>query len=510
MKKIFTLILCFVIAFNVPYYGVAENNTIVDESISQIVAVEEDVTLSTQAVPNRIVDGAVYNIINVGSGKYLNVHYGVDANGTNVYQWTADGSVEQKFTFRYNSATNSYKIYAMCSSAGNNRVIDIVRNGASLSHGQNVDIWTPIDDTAQYFEISYISSGKYYIRPKAYNSLYLTAYGNSNGTAGGTTATSAGNVFVSLYDGTAYQQWIIHEVSAGAATPLGYIGDVNDNVITGWAWRSDIPNTPIDVHIYITNISTGAQTVFVVKADIYRSDVQAVGCGNGYHGFSLSMDWTVFPYGTYSVSAYAIGHNGNNPVLNFCPKTYVVANTIGYKGYAVYRDLTFWPSLLTGDWHAGIMNKEYSTEVNCVIDMPGSNSSIVERGWSAFLGGEPYRGTYKPKSNLLSHHDRIAVVAMARILKTKDISYTFDKQLDADLSTATTKIQPDDITKIRCDGLIEYCYEYYGYRIFGSDTLWDISKPSQSNLDHHKGMTDIMPKEQALSYMDLVTNSVPQ
>ena len=99
---------------------------------------------------------------------------------------------------------------------------------------------------------------------------------------------------------------------------------------------------------------------------------------------------------------------------------------------------------------------------------------------------------------------------MARILKTKDISYTFDKQLDADLSTATTKIQPDDITKIRCDGLIEYCYEYYGYRIFGSDTLWDISKPSQSNLDHHKGMTDIMPKEQALSYMDLVTNSVPQ
>ena len=49
-------------------------------------------------------------------------------NGTNVIQWTNDGSIEQKFRLVYNSR-DSYKLHAMCSSKGSNRVVDIYKNG---------------------------------------------------------------------------------------------------------------------------------------------------------------------------------------------------------------------------------------------------------------------------------------------------------------------------------------------------------------------------------------------
>lgn len=39
----------------------------------------------------------VYHLINKASGKCLNVNYGTDANGTNVNQYTKDGSREQYF-----------------------------------------------------------------------------------------------------------------------------------------------------------------------------------------------------------------------------------------------------------------------------------------------------------------------------------------------------------------------------------------------------------------------------
>lgn len=179
----------------------------------------EDTNIQLKNTVSTITSGAVYNIINAGSGKYLNVHYGIDSNNTNVYQYTCDYSTEQKFKTVYYSSTGSYKIHAMCSSNGNNRVLDIVRNGASLSDGQNVDIWTQVDDTAQYWKIISIGDGVYKICPTANTSLALTAYGTANGTSTGTSSTSAGNVYISTYTGSANQMWTFQEISTGAATP---------------------------------------------------------------------------------------------------------------------------------------------------------------------------------------------------------------------------------------------------------------------------------------------------
>ena len=102
----------------------------------------------SRAQTSGIVNGGIYRIKNVASGKYMNVDYGIDANGTNIYQWTGDGSVEQKFRVVYSSSTDSYMFYAMCSSNGTNRVLDVTRGSNPLISGQNIKLYDPTDPTS--------------------------------------------------------------------------------------------------------------------------------------------------------------------------------------------------------------------------------------------------------------------------------------------------------------------------------------------------------------------------
>lgn len=146
----------------------------------------------------------VYHLINKASGKCLNVNYGTDANGTNVNQYTKDGSREQYFKLVYNSSRDSYKLYAMCSSNGGNRVIDIYR---PIQAGANIDIWTPDDNDAQDLIITNRGNGYYSLHPRYNTSLAITSYGTGNGGGSGTTPTSTGNVFVTTYSGSNNQLW---------------------------------------------------------------------------------------------------------------------------------------------------------------------------------------------------------------------------------------------------------------------------------------------------------------
>ena len=329
MKKFVNILLALTILLtvNLTTYASSPNSKIPNKENADINIQLQNLNYNNvlpHSQTSGIINDAVYRIKNVGSGKYLNVHYGVDANATNVYQWTGDGSTEQKFKVVYSASTDSYKIYAMCSSNGTNRVLDVVRNGSPLSHGQNVDIWTPIDDTAQEMKIINIGNGQYRICMRANESLCLTSYGNSNGSSGGTTATSAGNVYIANYTGAANQCWMFELLSQSgtAATPEGWLDGVSSTGISGWAWRSDIPNTPIDVHIYITNLSTNQQWGYPITANLFRQDLLNAGYGNGYHGYGFSVNWANYPTGNYSIVVYAIGANGNNPALYGCPKNY--------------------------------------------------------------------------------------------------------------------------------------------------------------------------------------------
>lgn len=507
-RKIFATALSLVLIFTacIGVSAQTDSSNINENPVIQTGNIDSNTARSANS---SIVSNGIYRIRNVGSGKYLNLHYGVDANSTNVYQWTYDGSTEQKWRVAYNSGTDSYQFYSMSSSGGTNRLLDISRGGSHLINGLNAQLWTPTDTLSHEMQIIHVSTDKYKICMKGNTNLCLTAYGNSNGTANGTSATSAGNVFISTYTGDGYQVWEFEStgenVSIGAG---GFLDSVSSTAISGWAWRSDLPNSPINVHIYISNTTTGDQYIRGVIANIYRPDLESAGYGNGCHGFSYPIDWEDFPSGNYSITAYAIGSSTNPPLVGN-PMAYTW--DLGYKGYAVYRGITKDIVIVDNvriNWHAGFMNKPFANQTDSVIHVLDDNSTAVRTdSWSRFIAGEAYHGIYKPKTEI-SEDDRIKVINLARELADLEIDYVLTTQMEANIPENISKIEPDNITALRCDGLIEYCYEYYGYKIYGNNNNWDISKANPDNLSHHS-VLGIRPKNQAEDYMTLISTSVP-
>ncbi len=157
----------------------------------------------------------IYNIFNKASGKCLNVNFGTDANGTNVTQYTQDGSVEQRFKLKTN-LRNSFNIHPICSSSG--KVLDILRvngsaNGA-IASGCNVDIWSSGDNDAQDFVFQSEGGGYFSIHPRAATHLAITTNGTGNGSGAGTSPEATGNVYVSTYTGANNQLWYFQETTA--------------------------------------------------------------------------------------------------------------------------------------------------------------------------------------------------------------------------------------------------------------------------------------------------------
>ena len=292
--------------------------------------VSENENTSVRAAAEGITSGYIYNIKNVNSGKYLNVHNGVDADGTNVYQWTKDGSPEQNFKIIYTPSTDSYTLHAMCSSNGNFRVVNIhIQRGVEpLASGQNVNLWDPDAAYTQQFILVPQGQNQYRIATKHNPGLYLTVNDLNNGSSGGTAPTSPGNIYLCDYVGAATQLWVFEPVGpAPEAVPRGHVESVDSTGVTGWVWNNSSPDSPVEVHIYVTD-NYGNQYVYTAIANIYRQDLYNCGYGNGYHGFHCPIDWTTRIPRTYTIRVYGIG--GGNPILGNSPTTFNVRECFGY------------------------------------------------------------------------------------------------------------------------------------------------------------------------------------
>lgn len=174
----------------------------------------------------------------------------------------------------------------------------------------------------------------------------------------------------------------------------------------------------------------------------------------------------------------------------------------GYQGYAVYRDGVFFNTT----WHAGMMDEAYSTSYLPIVHHSGSGY-VKWDSWDNFIDGNNFEGVYRPNTTP-SSADRDLFVSMGRKLKDEQISYNLAYQVYYDTGTSGTWVEPNEVSSMRCDGVVEYIYEWYGFRVYGSDTYWDVTKNSFWGRDHHSG-TAVTPKSQS-GYLTLVTSSVPK
>ena len=118
-----------------------------------------------------------------------------------------------------------------------------------------------------------------------------------------------------------------------------------------------------------------------------------------------------------------------------------------------------------------------------------------------------FMGYYRPKQ-VMSSAQRDQVTATARSLAANFIGYTFVEQMSYDDGynpDNKTTVGVSDIRAMRCDSVVEYCYEVNNVRIYGNDTYWDISNWGTTYKNHHSGFSAINPRKQARDYMYTVS-----
>jgi len=155
---------------------------------------------------------SIFNIKNVNSGLMLDLYNSNDANGTNVQQYTADGTNAQKWKIIYNSTSDCYYIKSVRSlNKGNSRQLDVYCTSSDpVASGHNVQIWAPGDDPSSTWSIVHISNGQYKIVLKQYPTLALTVSGSSTA--------SGANVLIQTYSGSASQKWTFVELDTPSET----------------------------------------------------------------------------------------------------------------------------------------------------------------------------------------------------------------------------------------------------------------------------------------------------
>ena len=77
------------------------------------------------------------------------------------------------------------------------------------------------------------------------------------------------------------------------------LDSIDGNKISGWAWNSAAPDTPVSVTVTVVNAHTGDSLLAeTATADIERDDLKTSGIGNGAHGFEIMIDWSSIPDNT--------------------------------------------------------------------------------------------------------------------------------------------------------------------------------------------------------------------
>ena len=230
-------------------------------------------------------ENAVYNIKQPSTSKYMTVHDGLSATGTNVYQETENGSTSQAFKFIY-CGEGKYKIQPLC--CPESKVI-----GADMEYiydteePANVQLYDNTESNSENIEwnLEFIEQDKFKIALASYPDWVLTiAYSASqSGSAEGIYANSPGNIIVDYDLNTLVQRWSIlsggqtienaSDISKCTETTLaqGTSMKLNCSVekigATVTLSSSDISIARVDGHV-ITGIAMGETTIIARETNL--------------------------------------------------------------------------------------------------------------------------------------------------------------------------------------------------------------------------------------------------
>jgi murein DD-endopeptidase MepM/ murein hydrolase activator NlpD len=185
------------------------------------------------------VKDGVYTISNKKSGYMMSVSDGKDADGTRAMARKFDGSSSQQFNVKY-VGSGKYLIYAMSSSSGTNRVLDIYRGNSRVAASQYMDIWIPNDKQAQEF----------YINPQSDGSFTFEAASRQGTVIGFKKSTSAGTrLQIQNCKGTDSQKWYFKDIANKAVNPKASspLADSNGSINANSSSDSNastVPSTP--------------------------------------------------------------------------------------------------------------------------------------------------------------------------------------------------------------------------------------------------------------------------
>lgn len=181
--------------------------------------------------------------------------------------------------------------------------------------------------------------------------------------------------------------------------------------------------------------------------------------------------------------------------------TFSASAASAWKGYAVYRDG------VGGDLndHSALMDTNSISEYKPVLHAVGYGDVVQWDTWDNFIGGKNYIGLFRPNNCIISSTLANSFVSKARELR--GISYNLLDQIVYSAGSDTW-VLPEHISHLRCDGVVEYVYEWYGYRVGGPDAEWDITRNLVANYWEHSGFF-ITPRKQNSELLTLVSTSVP-
>ena len=152
----------------------------------------------TMTASAAVSSGGTYNLINVNSGKYLDVQGWGTADGTNVQIWgNADNGARRWTIYQNNDGT--FKLI----NPNSGKSLDV--SGAGTADGTNVQIWTDNGTGAQRWWLDLNTDGSYtLVNRTADKALDVSGGGTTDGT----------NVQIWTKNGTGAQKWWIVPVQS--------------------------------------------------------------------------------------------------------------------------------------------------------------------------------------------------------------------------------------------------------------------------------------------------------